>query len=267
MDASLTTYVTRLLQGISDLPACSPADFLCRLAEGALRGGIYTDYAQTHVVSAQYFRDPRSIEKLQRYLDANKFLTDINNELKQDEEYKKRLSSLETFVMLQFDQDKTVVPKRSSWFEAFPTKADDDSAAEGDNNDNKKEETIPLRQSEIYTSDRLGLRQLDKRGSLVLDTCKGRHMEIHAACQLKIFGKYVATPKSVVPRTISDTWNHVVHFTTGLHPTSMPWTVHLALIMSLVVVVEVIVVLVAPTTIKLLRRRKTGVEEGRIRLP
>lgn len=254
------------LQGISDLPACSPADFLCRLAEGALRGGIYTDYAQSHVVSAQYFRDPRSIEKLQRYLDANKFLTDINNELKQDEEYKRRLSSLETFVMLQFDQDKTVVPKRSSWFEAFPTKADDGTVDDEKNSD-KKEETIPLRQSEIYTSDRLGLRQLDKRGSLVLDACKGRHMEIDTACQLKIFGKYVATPKSIVPRTISDTWNHVVHFTTGLHPTSLPWTVHLAFIMALVVFVEVIVVLVGPTTTHLLRRRKAGTEEGRIRLP
>lgn len=249
--------INHALQGISDLPACSSADLLCRVAEGALRGGIYTDYAQSHIISAQYFRDPRSKEKLEHYLQANHFLTDINNELALNEQYKERLSALQTFVMLQFEDDVTVVPKRSGWFEAYPTESENSTMSAG-----KKEETIPLRQSEIYATDRLGLRQLDKRGAIVLDTCKGRHMEINAACQLKVFGKYVATPKSAVPRWMTDRWDRAVYFTTRLHPSALPWTLHLALLMVVGTIVQVLVAGAAAGLPKMLPRK-----EARIRLP
>lgn len=219
--------------GISDLPTCSPADLLCRLAEGALRGGIYTDYAQSHVISAQYFRDPRTKEKLDRYLESNRFLTDINNEVVLNATYRDRLASLETFVMLQFDGDKTVVPKRSSWFEAYASRKDDN-----DGGDDDDDETIPLRQSEIYKSDRLGLRTLDKRGGIVLDVCKGRHMQIDAACQLKVFGKYVATPQSYVPRGVLHAWSRIVFATTGLQSTSWIWASHMAFLSAAVLVVQ-----------------------------
>ncbi|CAO1632748.1 unnamed protein product [Sympodiomycopsis kandeliae] len=254
--------------GISDLPACSPADIFCRLTEGALRSGVYTEYAQTKIVTAQYFRDPRTQEKLDKYLAANHFLTDINNELEQNDEYKKRLSSLETFVMLQFDKDVTVVPKRSSWFEAYPT----ESTEEGDvASKGKKEETIPLRQSELYKSDRVGLKTLDKRGSLVLDTCKGAHMQINGACQLKVFGKYVATPKSTLPRRVRDSWARAVYFVTGWHSTGLPWTVHLLMAMVVVMVIELVVVNVAARVSGRLTAKQgqkaDGTQEGRIRLP
>ncbi|PWN25629.1 alpha/beta-hydrolase, partial [Jaminaea rosea] len=204
--------------GIADFPACKPADFLCRLAEGALRAGIYTDYAQSHVVSAQYYRNPRDADALQRYLETNHFLADINNEVEQNDEYKERLSTLDSFVMLQFSDDVTVVPKRSSWFESYPEAKRNDSSIKG--HDPDVDETTPLRQSEIYTSDRLGLRSLDKRGSLVLDVCKGPHMHIDSACQLKVFGKYVGTPKSsastVVPAPVRHGWARTLYATTGL---------------------------------------------------
>lgn len=101
-------------QGISDLPACKPGDFFCRLAEGALRGGIYTDYAQSNLVTAQYYRDSKSQENYQRYLEANYFLTDINNEKKEGRNatYKANLEKLDNFVMLMFDKD-TVSPSVS----------------------------------------------------------------------------------------------------------------------------------------------------------
>lgn len=64
-------------QGIADLPACKPGDFFCRLAEGALRGGINTEYAQSNVVPAQYFKNPLDPASYQGYLEHNRFLTDI----------------------------------------------------------------------------------------------------------------------------------------------------------------------------------------------
>lgn len=80
--------------------------------------------------------------------------------------YKERLQALDAFVMLQFDQDTTVVPKRSSWFESYAL-ANDSSASTVPGA--PKVETIPLRQSEIYLEDRLGLKTLDKRGALVME--------------------------------------------------------------------------------------------------
>jgi hypothetical protein len=91
--------------GISDLPACKPTDFFCRLAEGALRGGVYTDYAQSNVVTAQYFRDPTKLENYEKYLESNRFLPDINNERVINETYKDRLMSLNSLVLLMFDKD------------------------------------------------------------------------------------------------------------------------------------------------------------------
>ena len=86
--------------GISDFPACKPSDLLCRLAEGALRGGVYSDYAQTHLVSAQYYRDPTSVSGYARFLATNHFIADINNERERKGEYKERMQALESFVML-----------------------------------------------------------------------------------------------------------------------------------------------------------------------
>lgn len=91
--------------GISDFPACKPADFLCRLAEGALRSGVYSDYSQSHIVTAQYFRNPKERTSYDKYLEANHFLADINNENNFNETYKTNLQSLDNLVLLMFDQD------------------------------------------------------------------------------------------------------------------------------------------------------------------
>jgi palmitoyl-protein thioesterase len=42
--------------GVARLPPCSQGDLLCRASEWALRAGVWTAYAQSHVVPAQYFR-------------------------------------------------------------------------------------------------------------------------------------------------------------------------------------------------------------------
>ena len=66
---------------------------------------MYTDYAQSNLVTAQYFRDPTVLENYEKYLQANHFLPEINNELVRNQTYKKRLQSLESLVLLMFDKD------------------------------------------------------------------------------------------------------------------------------------------------------------------
>jgi palmitoyl-protein thioesterase len=49
----------------------------CRLAARAARSGIYSSWAQDHLVSAQYYRD---VERLDEYAQTNTFLMRLNNE-------------------------------------------------------------------------------------------------------------------------------------------------------------------------------------------
>lgn len=86
----------------------------------ALRG-MYTDYAQTHLIQAQYFRDPRTAHEFQLYLTSNTFLADINAEIPDADisRYKKNLESLSALVLIQFNEDRTVVPKESAWFGSY----------------------------------------------------------------------------------------------------------------------------------------------------
>ncbi|KAN0065303.1 hypothetical protein ACQY0O_001138 [Thecaphora frezii] len=205
--------------GIADLPACGPTDLLCRLAETALRGGIYTDYAQSHLVSAQYYRNPKDPNAFARYLAKNDFIRDINNEgPTRNQTYADNLLQLDNFVMVMFDKDATVEPKQSSWFASYPIRnATDPSEHAHSRSGDVSDKPTPLRQSEIYTEDRIGLKKLDERGGLVMELCHGVHMQVDEACSLKVFGKYIGYPHfGGVPRRVRHGWAWMLYRATGL---------------------------------------------------
>ena len=112
--------------GVSDLPLCSRWDFFCQLARRAARGGVYTNWAQENLVQAQYYRDPNN---LQTYLEANTFLAPINNEVPEsgarNATFARNLATLNNLVLVLFSEDKTVVPKESSWFGSYAPETDD----------------------------------------------------------------------------------------------------------------------------------------------
>lgn len=66
--------------GISSAPPCHPTDLFCRSVQWALRA-VWTPYAQSSIVPAQYFRNQAKIED---YLSHSSFLRDINNERMND---------------------------------------------------------------------------------------------------------------------------------------------------------------------------------------
>ncbi|GBE81325.1 alpha/beta-hydrolase [Sparassis crispa] len=172
--------------GISDIPLCRPLDIACQLARRAARGGVYTEWAQSNLVQAQYYRDPVQLE---RYLSSNHFLASINNEVPDtaNSTYSDNLLSLHKLVLVVFSADKTVVPKESSWFGSYAPQDDDLS-----------EKTIlPMRLQPLYVEDWIGLRTLDERGDVLLETCEGEHMQLSTGCWKPFVQKYVGGPVQV----------------------------------------------------------------------
>ncbi|OBZ68161.1 Palmitoyl-protein thioesterase 1 [Grifola frondosa] len=178
--------------GISDIPLCRPWDVLCQLARRAARNGVYTEWAQNNLVQAchflaQYFRDPSQLEF---YLESNRFLTSINNEIpaSANSTYMQNLASLNKLVLVLFSADKTVVPKESSWFGSYAVANDTEAR------DDKT--IVPMRLQPLYTEDWIGLRTLDERGDVLLETCEGEHMQLSSECWQPLVKRFVGGPVS-----------------------------------------------------------------------
>ncbi|KAI6353753.1 hypothetical protein MCOR25_008896 [Pyricularia grisea] len=156
---SLVTFGSQH-NGIVDFKACSATDFLCKGAMALLRGNTFSQFVQSRLVPAQYFRDPAN--NYDKYLESSNFLADINNErVLKNQTYKKNLAKLVNFVMFAFAEDTTVIPRETAWFEEV-----------------NGTEVIPLRARKLYTEDWIGLRELDRNGGLKLRTCPGDHMQL-----------------------------------------------------------------------------------------
>lgn len=154
--------------GISDFQKCATTDWLCKGSEALLRSNTWSSYVQTHLVPAQYFRDPNQFDQ---YLEYSNFLADINNERElKNQTYKENLSQLERWVLYLFEGDETLVPKESSWF------------AEVDG-----EDVTLLKDRPIYKEDWLGLKTLDKKGALKFEKTEGRHLSLSDTLLKKIF--------------------------------------------------------------------------------
>jgi palmitoyl-protein thioesterase len=164
--------------GISSFQACQPSDWLCRGSEGLLRTNTWTPWVQTHLVPAQYYRDP---EDLESYREHSNFLADINNEKfsanERKELYRQNLSGLDKFVMYIFAEDTTVIPKESGWFQEV-------NVTSG--------EVTKLQDRAIYKEDWIGLKKLDEEKKLVFDTLPGRHMALSEEILNDAFGKHCA---------------------------------------------------------------------------
>lgn len=160
--------------GIFKFQSCdSTGDWACRGAEALLRFGRWSDFVQSRLVPAQYFRD---INEYDSYLEHSNFLADINNERElKNALYKSNLKSLNRFGMFMFSEDTTAVPKESAWFaEVNQTNG----------------EITTLRDRSIYKEDWLGLRSLDEQGKLNFKTVPGPHMALTEKVLTEVFTEY-----------------------------------------------------------------------------
>ncbi|KAL2260609.1 hypothetical protein VTK26DRAFT_5328 [Humicola hyalothermophila] len=168
---SLVTFGSQH-NGITAFRECARSDWICRMAMLLLQGSsAWSSAVQGQLVPAQYYRDPTQYEE---YLEHSNFLADINNEREEkNERYKENIAKLENFVMYMFEEDTTVIPKETSWFE-----------------DVNGTEITPLRARKLYSEDWLGLRALDRKGGLKFRTAPGDHMQLSEELLTEAFGDF-----------------------------------------------------------------------------
>lgn len=159
--------------GISEFQSCKTGDWICNGAEALLRSGQWTDFVQSHLVPAQYFRDPESLDD---YIEHSNFLADINNEREmKNSKYKARLETLNRFAMFMFDEDTVAIPKESAIFAEV----------------NITSGTVtPLQERPIYKEDWLGLKKLDEQGRLDFKSVPGQHMHLTDKILKRTFKEY-----------------------------------------------------------------------------
>lgn len=183
---------------------CGTWDFLCKGAVAVMRGNAYTEYVQGNVVPAQYYRtlndtkeggggdkeEEEEPEPVDEYLEFSNFLARVNAERKEEREekknsvYKARLTRLQKFVMVVFEDDTTVIPKESGWF------------AEVNRTSGK---VTPLRERKIYREDWIGLKVLDEKSALVFESMEGDHMQLDDEVLSSLFEKYFGPEKVFAP--------------------------------------------------------------------
>lgn len=148
-------------QGIYGLPHCPyPEHTICDWLRKVLNKAAYASTMQNNFVQAQYWHDPLNEEE---YREKSGFLADINNVQEYKEEYKRNLMKLENFVLVKFEKDTMVEPVDTEWFGFY-------TPGQG-------VDITPLRQSDIYTQDLLGLKEMDKGGRLKFLSSPGDHLQ------------------------------------------------------------------------------------------
>ena len=138
-------------------------------------------------MQAQYYRDP---DQLAAYLAANHFLTSINNEIpvSRNATYARNFAALDALVLVLFAEDRTVVPKESSWFGSYAP-----SDSDGDSSGRAERTVVGMRQHALYTEDWIGLKTLDDSGRVVLVECEGEHMQLGRKCWEPLVQKYTGS--------------------------------------------------------------------------
>jgi palmitoyl-protein thioesterase len=164
--------------GISDYQACGGTDWLCKGAMALLHSNTWSDFVQSRLVPAQYYRDldPETGLASDEYLEHSNLLADLNNERAvKNKTYADNIAKLEKFVMFEFADDTTVIPKESEWF------------AEVNETSVK---VTPLKDRPIYKQDWIGLKKLDEKGGLVFKTAPGGHMQLSEEVLTATFKEY-----------------------------------------------------------------------------
>lgn len=148
-------------------------DWVCKGSQALLRGSTWSEFVQTRLVPAQYFRRE---EELEQYLESSNFLADVNNEREvKNETYKENMMKLEKFAMFMFADDTTVIPKESALFA-------DVNATTG--------VITKLQDRPIYKEDWLGLKVLDEQKKLDFYLIGGGHMQLSDELLEHTFKKY-----------------------------------------------------------------------------
>lgn len=119
---------------------------------------IYSPEMQKKYSFTNYWRNPIDYKL---YLDNSTYLAELNNERTINYVNKKNIESLKNFVMVFSPFDSVVIPPQSAIFSLLDSDLD----------------VIPVKDTELYKQDWLGLQKLDKENKLWLYKTNCTHME------------------------------------------------------------------------------------------
>jgi palmitoyl-protein thioesterase len=146
--------------GIGSLPKIT-CPVVCSWINRAVGKIIYDDYFQRNLGPAGYYKDRFTYDMFVKY---SSFLAELNNEKEnKNENFKIRFSNLQKALLIKNKDDTVITPKESSWFEFY---------------DLNGEEIIPLRNSDFYIKDYIGLKFLEENNRLILLELEGDHVSI-----------------------------------------------------------------------------------------
>ena len=98
-----------------------------------------------------------------QYMKDNVYLKDLNNEGPQkNQNYKNRIMNLNKMLLVKGSLDTIISPRESSYFEFY---------------DKKGEKIVPLKQSDFYINDYLGIKALDQQNKLKFVTFNQKHVK------------------------------------------------------------------------------------------
>jgi len=165
--------------GIPEFNAlCPDADcpWFDLLFDKLLNGTAPKPWVQESFTFAAYWKSPVEYDA---YLKDNIFLADINNERDvKNATYKQNLISINKYLMIYSSTDKIIVPNQSPWFYFYNNTVDD---------------LVPMRQSEQYLGDWLGLKTLDSQGKIEQQSVPCGHTDItKTACGKQYYSLYTS---------------------------------------------------------------------------
>lgn len=143
--------------GVAVIPKLT-CGFVCNVYNNILGKLIYTDFFQNNLGPAGYYRDRNNFHN---YINYSTFLADLNNERKEkNTKYIEQILKLEKMMLVMSVKDTIVQPKTSAWFEFY---------------DRRGKDVIPLKESEFYKQDFIGIKKLDEEGKVYFLKLTGRH--------------------------------------------------------------------------------------------
>lgn len=147
---------------------------ICQLLNKGLDKIAYTAAAQQLISVAGFWKDPFALETYERLC---QFLPDIENRNQRNTTYRDNVLSVNNFVAVHSPLDQVVVPNQSSEFGFYAA--------------NSTTTLVPLRESEQYLGDWIGLRTLDKQNRLHIFQAMVQHTDHHTAESLQAFADIV----------------------------------------------------------------------------
>ncbi|KAM1258132.1 hypothetical protein ACFX2J_037606 [Malus domestica] len=161
--------------GTASVPLCGSGIF-CIIVNKLLKSEIYTDYIQEHLAPSGYLKLPNKC----------KFLPKLNNELpgEKNSTYKERFSSLQNLVLIMFEHDTVLIPKETAWFGYYE--------------DESFKSILSPQQTDLFTEDWIGLRNLDEAGRVMYISVAGGHLGISTSDMKKHVVPYLQVSASMM---------------------------------------------------------------------